>query len=141
MVDRRIWCSAAAVVSCVFLAVVIWRERMQTDRALLSVPNSNRFEALVPIRRHECIEVVSRRNDKLFVEDIGCSPSEFSQRIRQDASNDLNIKAVVLILGIDGSTSFQSLEKALLSTVPKHLKIYYFHETSQRSIEYFEEQN
>jgi hypothetical protein len=141
MEDRRIWFSAAAVVSCVFIAMVIWRERMPTDRAILSVPISNRFEAVVPFRRHECIEVVSRRNDRIFVEDIGCSPSEFSQRIRQDASNDLSIKAVVLILGVDGSAGFQSLERALLSTVPKHLKIYYFHESSYRSIEYFKEQN
>jgi len=140
MANRRIWCSAVAVLGCVFFVVAIWQTRMQTDRSLLPVPKSNRFDALVPFRRHECIEVVSRPNDNIFVENACCSPSEFPQQVRLVVSNDLNIKAVVLIIGIDGSTSFQSLKNALISSVPKPAKLYFFHENSSSSIQYIEEQ-
>lgn len=134
------WVFTVAVLVSIVIAVAIWRTQIHSYRSFQPVPHGNRFSALVPFRRNECIEVVSRSKDRIFVDDVWFSPNEFAQKVKIAVSNDMNIKAVVLIIGVDGSTSFQSLENALISSVPKQAKLYFFHEGSSRGIQYVGEE-
>jgi biopolymer transport protein ExbD len=125
-----------AAIACCFSFGLLLFFKTETGPSIAPVPKENRFEALMPFRRDECIEVTTRRHGRIFIEDTSCGLDEVKNAIRHATKDGKNIKAVVLIVGVDGDTDFELIKSVLLSTVSQPTKLYYFHENSRTGLEY-----
>lgn len=125
-----------AAIACVFSLILCLICKTGLGPSILPVPKTNRFEARMPFRRDECIEVTTRPKGTIFIEEVACGMGEFANEIRRAVTAGKNIKAVVLIVGVDGDTDFALMKSALVSSVSQPTKLYYFHENSSILLEY-----
>jgi hypothetical protein len=134
-ITKYLTITGAAIV-CVFSLILFLICKIGMGPSIAPVPKMNRFEARMPFLRDECVEVTTRPKGTIYIEEVACGMGEFANEIRRTVTAGKNIKAVVLIVGVNGDTDFALMKSALVSSVSQPTKLYYFHEISSILLEY-----
>jgi hypothetical protein len=97
----------------------------------------NRFQYEIPYSRDECVEIVTRRNGVILIDDVRVQLENVSSHLRHVLQGrDSKQRPVVLYIGVDGDTDPSDIERSIIKSSLSGLVLFKFHETAMASLEY-----